>query len=84
MPSLIQHTEAVRAAIDSLGGTIVVASALVDGGRQIDLTGLERDCAVVCAAVMTLDAPEARRLRPALEELLFRVNGLAARLDPPE
>jgi len=84
MQSLVQHTEAVRNAIDSLGGTIAVASALVDGGRRIDLSGLERDCAVLCAAVMTLDMPEARRLRPALENLLFRVNGLAARLDPPD
>ncbi|WP_237216423.1 hypothetical protein [Falsiroseomonas oryziterrae] len=84
MQSMVQHSAAVRAAIESLGGTIAVAAALVDGGRRIDLAGLERDCAVLCAAVMTLDMPEARRLRPALEDLLFRVNGLAARLDPPD
>ena len=34
-------TEAVRSAIDSLGGTVAVARALVEGGRRVDLAGLE-------------------------------------------
>jgi hypothetical protein len=75
-------TEAVRSAIDSLGGTVAVARALVEGGRRVDLAGLERDCAVLCAALMSLDPPEARRLRPAMEDLLFQVNRLAADIIP--
>jgi hypothetical protein len=82
MPPSEHHTEAVRAAIDTLGGTVAVARALVEGGRLIDLAGLERDCAVLCAALMALDPSDARRLRPALEELLFQVNRLAAHIDP--
>lgn len=81
MTSTDRHAEAVRAAIDTLGGTVAVARALVEGGRVIDLAGLERDCAVLCAAMMTLDPPEAKRLRPALEELLFQVNRLATRIE---
>ncbi len=77
-----QHTEAVRAAIDTLGGTVAVARALVEGGRFIDLAGLERDCAMLCAALMALDIDQARRMRPGLEELLHQVNRLAAQMDP--
>jgi hypothetical protein len=76
-----RHAEAVRAAIDTLGGTVAVARALVQGGRMIDLAGLERDCAVLCAAMMALDPPEAKRLRPALEELLFQVNQLSRHIE---
>jgi hypothetical protein len=82
MSTQIQHTEAVRAAIDTLGGTVAVARALVEGGRVIDLAGLERDCAMLCAALMALDIHDARRMRPALEELLYQVNRLASHLDP--
>jgi hypothetical protein len=79
---LQRHTEAVRAAIDSLGGTVAVARALVEGGRRVDLAGLERDCAMLCAALMSLQPHDARRLRPALEDLLFQVNRLAADIAP--
>jgi hypothetical protein len=75
------HTEAVRAAIDTLGGTVAVARALVEGGRVIELAGLERDCAMLCAALMALDVNDARRLRPALEELLHQVNRLATHIE---
>ncbi|MGG5817954.1 hypothetical protein [Falsiroseomonas sp. HW251] len=77
-----RHAEAVLAAIETLGGTVAVARALVESGRMIELAGLERDCAMLCAAMMALDPPEAKRLRPALEELLFQVNRLASQLDP--
>jgi hypothetical protein len=77
---LPHHTEAVRTAIDSLGGTLAVARALVEGGRRVDLAGLEGDCAALCMALMTLRPPEARRLLPALEDLLLQVNRLAADL----
>ncbi len=78
-----RHAEAVRAAIETLGGTVAVARALLEAGRMIELAGLERDCAMLCAAMMALDPPEAKRLRPALEELLFQVNRLASQLEPP-
>jgi hypothetical protein len=67
----------VGAAIAALDGTLVVARALVESGRRIDLDGLERDATVLCAAVMALDAREARHLRPALEALRQQVDGLA-------
>ena len=73
-----RHAEAVSAAIDSMGGTVALAHALVEGGREVDLEGLDQDAKALCVAVMTLEREEARRLRPALEALLRQVNELSA------
>ena len=77
MPKTATHAEAVGAAIEALGGTVAVAKALVEGGRRVDLAGLDRDATSLCAAVLTLSADEARALRPALETLLRQVEGLS-------
>jgi len=69
---------AVAAAIAALDGTLVVARALVESGRRIDLDGLEREAVALCAAVMALDVREARSLRPAIEALRHHVDSLAA------
>lgn len=71
-------TQAVGAAIAALDGTLAVARALVEAGRRIDLEGLDRDAATLCAAVMALDDAQARLLRPELEALRAQVEGLAA------
>jgi hypothetical protein len=71
------HTDAVRAAIAALDGTVAMARALVEGGRRIDLEGLERDAAALCAAVLALEANEGRLLRPELEALRRQVDALA-------
>jgi hypothetical protein len=78
------HTTAVRAAIEAMDGTLAMARALVEGGRRIDLAGLEREATSICAAVMALEAEQGRSLRPALESLLRQVDGLAARLALPD
>lgn len=71
-----RHADAVRFAIDSMGGTVALARALVEGGRQVDLEGLDQDANALCAAVMMLERDEARQLRPALETLLRQVSEL--------
>ncbi|WP_270936889.1 hypothetical protein [Falsiroseomonas oryzae] len=80
MSALAHQTQAVRAAIEAMDGTIAMARALVEGGRRVDLAGLDRETVSLCAAVMALDATAARDLRPALEALRRQVDGLAARL----
>jgi hypothetical protein len=74
------HAKAVRAAIEAMDGTLLMARALVEGGRRIDLAGLDGEAARLCAAVMALDAGEARGMRPALEALRLQLDGLATRL----
>ena len=78
MPQAASHAQAVEAAIAALGGTVTIARALLEGGRRIDLAGLDRDATAVCAAVMALERDAARLLRPSLEALLHQVDGLAA------
>lgn len=80
LPRAPNPTEVVGAAIASLDGTIAVARALVETGRRIDLAGLDHEAAALVAAIMALDAEDARRLRPALETLRAHVDGLAAKL----
>jgi hypothetical protein len=77
-PYAATHAAAVQAAIEALGGTVAIARALVEGGRRIDLEGLDRDATALCAAVMTLERDSARALRPSLEALLRQVDGLTA------
>lgn len=80
MPPTDRHAEAVHAAIEGLGGTVALARALAEGGRSIDLAGLDRDATALCAAVMALEQDAARALRPALEALLRQVEGLNTEL----
>jgi hypothetical protein len=80
MRSAPTHAKAVSAAIEAMDGTIAMARALVEGGRRIDLAGLDGEAGRLCAAVMALEPGEARRLRPALLALRQQIDGLAASL----
>lgn len=78
MSQATHHAQAVHAAIQSMGGTVLIARALVQSGRRIDLEGLDRDATALCAAVLALASDQGRLLRPALEGLLRQVDDLAA------
>jgi hypothetical protein len=75
MPS---HAAVVQASIESMSGMLAVARGLVEGWRRIDLEGLDRDTAAICAATLALSEDEGRTVRPALEGLLRQVDALAA------
>ncbi len=83
MQAAHSHADAVRSAIEGMEGTLVLANALVEGGRQVDLAGLDGEATALCAAVLTLAPDQGRTLRPALEALLRQVDGLSARLSTP-
>lgn len=74
---------AVRAATEAMLGTIAVARALVEGGRRVDLAGLDREIGTICAAALALPAAEGQQLRPTLETLAQAVDGLARLLRAP-
>jgi hypothetical protein len=71
------------AAIESMRDTLAVARALVEAGRQVDLTGLDAGTAAICAAVAMLPSDSATPLLPALVALLGEVDGLSATLAQP-
>ncbi|WP_241671039.1 hypothetical protein [Dankookia rubra] len=64
-------------------GTLLVARALVEAGRQVDLTGLDAGAAALCAAIAMLPVETARPLLPALVALLADVESLGAALASP-
>lgn len=74
---------ATLSAIESLRGTLSLARALVDAGRDVDLAGLDANAAALCAAVSLLPLESARTLRAPLLALLAEVDGLGAALAPP-
>ena len=78
------HARAVHAAIESLQGTLQVATALVTSGRTVDLAGLDQEAARLCAALGALPAAQAAALRPALEALLRDLDRTAVALGPPD
>ena len=57
-----------------------MARVLAECGRAIDLAGLDREAAALCASVQALPREEAQQLRPLLVALLRDVTALAATL----
>jgi hypothetical protein len=68
---------AALANIEGLRGTLALARALVEGGREVDLAGLENDAAAICAALDKLPGHAARDMRPAMIALMREVEALA-------
>lgn len=79
----VSDPDTSRAAIESMRGTLAVARALVESGRQVDLTGLDAGAAALCAAISMLPVEAARPMVPSLVALLAEVDGLGAALTPP-
>lgn len=71
---------AVLAAVDELHGVLSLAEALLLAGRGLDLQGLEKEVATICAAVAALPPEDGRATRPALSGLLIQVEELRTRL----
>ena len=70
----------IGAAIEAMGGTLTVARALIAAGRRVDLGGLDREIATICAAAMALAEAEGRALRPLLLALERDIGLLEAAL----
>lgn len=74
-PSL--EIAAMLAAIDSLHGTLAMARALVLAGRQVDLAGLEREAARLCAAIVCLPGDSGQLLLGSLHGLTQEIDALS-------
>jgi hypothetical protein len=73
---------ALDAAIRAMAGTLALAEALVDAGRRIDLDGLDREIAAICAAARAAPRGADPQLRDALIGLRTQIERLALRLPP--
>jgi hypothetical protein len=78
---------AVRTLADELTAMVGVAQALLQTGREIDLTGLETQVGLLCAKSLDLPPDEGRRVRPRLIALSGSIEALSralgARMAPP-
>lgn len=65
-----------------MAATLALARALAVAGHRIDLEGMERNIADLCAEAIALPRQAGRTLRPVLERLLVEVEALQADLAP--
>jgi hypothetical protein len=77
-------SQGALAAIQSVEGTLMLARALVEAGRRVELAGLDRDVATLCTAVLRMEPAAARGMRGAMEGLLHHLDRLARSLPRPE
>ena len=63
-----------------LARTIGLARALVLGGRQLDLTGIDDGIGVLCAQTLDLAPDQARVMLPTLLDLRAQIDLLSAAL----
>ncbi|WP_353212272.1 hypothetical protein [Rhodovarius sp.] len=75
--SLIMPSLTALASIEAMRGTLAMARALLEGGRVVELAGLEVEAAGICQALGGLPQHAARALRPAMLTLMQEVEALA-------
>ena len=61
---------------DGLMRTICIAQLLVEHGRTVDMTGLDRGVGLLCAKALDLPPGSGRSVRPHLLSLLAQVDEL--------
>lgn len=74
---------ATMAAIESLQATLTMARALVLAGRRVDLAGLDREAARLCAAVACLPGDSGQSLLGALSGLAHEIDLLSVCIPEP-
>ena len=72
--------QAIVAMGDGLARTICIARVLVENGRTVDLTGLDRGVGLLCAKALDLPPEIGRGVRPHLVSLLAEADGLTEAL----
>lgn len=70
----------IRNKMDKLKDYILDADASVRVGKMVDLTGLDKDVAVICTQALALPANEAHDLQPLMAELIGNLERLSGSL----
>ncbi len=64
----------------NLSHMLRMTQALVAGGRNVDLVGLERQVGLLCAKTLDLPPEDGRAVRPVLVNLLADLDTLSSTL----
>ena len=67
----------MRALAGDLARMVRLAGALAQAGRDVDLTGLERQVGLLCAQSLDLEPAAGRNMRASLVELRRAIDTLA-------
>lgn len=70
----------IREKMENLKTFIQDAEASVANGTMVDLTGLDRDIALICNKTVALPPEEARNLQPLMAELIGSLESLSRTL----
>jgi len=72
--------EEIRTKMETLNDFILDAEAKVRGGAMADLSGLDKDVAVICTKAVTLPPSDARDIQPLMAELIGNLERLSTAL----
>jgi hypothetical protein len=73
-------SDELRARLEKLIETVRAAKDKADAGESVDLSGLEKEVAALCRETATMGAAAAQELKPAIAEMISRLDELAASL----
>ena len=79
-PGLIAPPPRLSELAERLARTVGLARALVQGGRHLDLTGIDDGVGVLCAQTLDLPPDQARSMLPLLWGVREQVSSLTAAL----
>ena len=68
---------------ERISRTVALARALILGGRQLDVTGIDDGVGILCAQTLDLPPEDAGTMLPVLRGVLIQVELLAAALHKP-
>ena len=73
---------AVAGLAERVAGTLLLAAALAEAGRRLELEGLDRMVGLLCAQALDLPPALGHAFRPRLVGLLEDLDALGRRLAP--
>ena len=84
LPQAASRQPAAEQAAEGVAGLLRLARGMLDGGRRVQLDGLDQMVGRLCARCLDLPPEEGRALRPRLAALLVEIDALHALLAPPK
>ena len=74
------NADDIRARMEKLTDFIREAEDMVRGGKMVDLSGLDRDVALICNKAVALPPEQARDIQPNMAELIGSLERLSSAL----
>ena len=73
-------SDEIRTRMEKLSVFIQDAESTVRGGKMVDLSGLDRDVALICNKAVALPPAEAHEIQPLMAEMIGNLERLSSAL----